>query len=133
MAEPKIKIVPNRKRKTRFRELTTEERQQLAAAADGLTPLQFAASMLRDIDADLDDRKWAAELLMPYMHRKLPTAVDITSRSVNASVDLNALGDMSDEQLTNFLTTLDSFTRPIEDVEKSSNVIELIPHGDKRE
>lgn len=131
MAEPKIKIVPNRKRKTRFRELTTEERQQLSAAADGLTPLQFAASMLRDIDADLDDRKWAAELLMPYMHRKLPTAVDITARSVNASVDLNALTEMSNDQLENFLSALDAFTRPIEDVEPARNIIELKPQGAK--
>ncbi len=107
------KIVPNRQRKNMIsRELTTEERQQLATAADGLTPLQFAASILRDESAAMGERKWAAELLMPYMHRKLPTAVDITSRSVSASVDLNALGSMDEQQLEQFLNALNVLTSP---------------------
>lgn len=62
--------------KTRYRRLTDDQRQALAALADGITPLQFCCSVLRDEKASFADKKWAAHELMPYMHRKMPVAVD---------------------------------------------------------
>jgi len=56
--------------------LTDAQRQALAVKAGGITPLEFAASVLRDKDAPMVEKRWAAELLMPYMHRKLPVAIE---------------------------------------------------------
>ena len=41
------------------------------AAEDGLTPLDYMLSVLRDEDALFEDRKWAAEKSAPYMHARL--------------------------------------------------------------
>lgn len=41
------------------------------ASADGLTPLSYMLSILRDEDADPKERMWAAEKAAPYVHAKL--------------------------------------------------------------
>ena len=41
------------------------------AAEDGLTPLDYMLSVLRDDDAPFEERKWAAEKAAPYMHPRL--------------------------------------------------------------
>lgn len=40
-------------------------------AASGLTPLAFMLRILRDEDADPEDRKWAAQAAAPYVHPRL--------------------------------------------------------------
>lgn len=55
--------------------LNDEQRKQIALAAGGITPMEFAASVLRDPDAPIKEKKWACEFLGPYMHQKLPTAI----------------------------------------------------------
>ena len=71
--DPKTKLggrkkgVPNKAAR-----LTDEMRKQLANASGGISPLEFACSILRDEDSVLKDKQWACELLMPYMHRRLP-------------------------------------------------------------
>lgn len=40
-------------------------------AASGLTPLDYMLSVLRDEEADPEDRKWAAQTAAPYVHPKL--------------------------------------------------------------
>lgn len=60
----------------KYKSLTDTQRKALASKAEGLTPLEFAASILRDENEPLTRRMWACDLLMPYMHRKLPTAVE---------------------------------------------------------
>lgn len=42
-----------------------------AAAAKGLTPVEFMLNMLRDDDATIEDRKWAAQHAAPYVHPRL--------------------------------------------------------------
>lgn len=41
------------------------------ATEQGLTPLDFMLSMLRDDTKDIKDRMWAAEKAAPYVHAKL--------------------------------------------------------------
>lgn len=57
--------------------LSNEERLQLSRRGDVLSPIDFANSILQDEAASIGDRKWASELLMPYMHQRLPTAVNL--------------------------------------------------------
>ena len=38
---------------------------------DGITPLAFMLALLRDEDASLADRKWAADKAAPYCHQRL--------------------------------------------------------------
>lgn len=42
-----------------------------AAAKEGLMPLEYMLSVLRDDHADVKDRMWAAEKAAPYVHAKL--------------------------------------------------------------
>ncbi|MFB7145011.1 hypothetical protein ACWGMK_06175 [Agrobacterium deltaense] len=48
------------------------------AASEGITPLDYMLTILRNEDADVKDRMWAAEKAAPYVHAKL------------ANVDVNA-------------------------------------------
>ncbi len=41
---------------------------------DNLMPLDFMLALLRDTEASLEDRKWAAYHAAPYCHARLPTA-----------------------------------------------------------
>ena len=41
------------------------------AAEEGLTPLDYMLTILRDETADDKDRMWAAEKAAPYVHAKL--------------------------------------------------------------
>lgn len=41
------------------------------AAAEGLTPLEYMMSVLRNDEADTKDRMWAAEKAAPYIHARL--------------------------------------------------------------
>ena len=47
------------------------QEQRDAVAASGLTPLDYMLTVLRDEDADKEDRMWAAEKAAPYVHAKL--------------------------------------------------------------
>lgn len=42
-----------------------------AAAKDGLTPLDYMLSILRDEAQEQEKRMWAAEKAAPYVHAKL--------------------------------------------------------------
>lgn len=78
--------------------LTNEQRRMLARAVDGLSPLEFAASVLRDEEASQGSRQWAAEILMPYLHHRLPT-IQINHNSNNANTGvLVAPADMPAEE-----------------------------------
>lgn len=70
-------IAINKLRTRKGNPLTNDQRRLLAKLADGLTPMEFAASVLRDEGAPDSARRWATEVLMPYMHQRLPMALDI--------------------------------------------------------
>lgn len=50
-----------------------------AAAADGITPLEYMLKVLRDEGQPDERRMWAAEKAAPFMHPRL-NAVDHSSR-----------------------------------------------------
>jgi len=51
---------------------TRKTREAADAAADeGLTPLEYMLQILRNEQADIKDRMWAAEKAAPYVHPKL--------------------------------------------------------------
>ncbi len=85
--------------KNKSNRLTDEQRKQLAAAAGGITPLEFACSVLRDETSTMKDKQWACELLMPYMHRKLPTAVDVSTNAVVTTVSAEGLAALPADEL----------------------------------
>lgn len=86
-----------------FKQLTDVDRRQLAVQAGGITPFEFACSILRDPDAHIADKKWACELLFPYMHRKLPTATEVQMTKQTINVDIKAIKQMSNEDLEKLL------------------------------
>lgn len=45
------------------------------AMADGITPIEFMLSIMRDESADQKRREWAAEKVAPYVHPR-PTPID---------------------------------------------------------
>lgn len=77
-----------------------KEKRVAEIAASGLTPLDYALSVLRDEEAAPDDRKWAAQTAMPFCHHRL-ASVEHTGkdggpiRTEDARVDalLNVLKD----------------------------------------
>lgn len=56
--------------------LTDEARKQLAEANDGITPLQFFLSLLRDPKTPIEYKIRAAKEAAPYMHRKMPISIE---------------------------------------------------------
>lgn len=68
-------------------------RRAAPAAANGETtsPLDFMLSVLRDSEASLADRKWAAEKAAPYLHPRLQTVElggEVTLRHEDALKEL---------------------------------------------
>ena len=62
-----------------------------APPAAPATPLEFMLSVLRDPEASLADRKWAAEKAAPYLHPRLQTVEhggEVTLRHEDALQDL---------------------------------------------
>ena len=88
--------------------LTDEERQDLANRTGGLTPMEFLASVLREgSGADFDDRIDAAKALAPYMHRKMPIAIEggDPSKPINI-MDVASLKGLKDAEIKTLLTLL---------------------------
>lgn len=54
---------------------TTRKTKEIAekAVQDGLTPLEYMLSVLRDPEAEKAERAWAAEKAAPYIHPRLST------------------------------------------------------------
>src|SRR5690606_24961764 len=78
----------------------TSAKRAAEIAASGLTPLDYALSVLRDETASPEDRKWAAQTAMPFCHHRL-ASVEHTGkdggpiRTEDARIDalLDALRD----------------------------------------
>lgn len=91
--------------------LDDDQRKALAQKAGGITPLEFACSVLRDPVAPMKEKQWACELLMPYMHRKLPVAVDMTTNTTVTTISAESLANMPMDQLDNLLNAIASITQ----------------------
>ena len=96
-------------KRTLLREKLVREREagrltpaQLAV----LTPLDFALSILRDPDSyNKVDRMWAAHEAFPYMHRKMPTAIEGGDKPL-AFLAATKLASMSPKELRVLEATL---------------------------
>jgi hypothetical protein len=53
--------------------------RQAEVAASGVTPLEYMLNVLRDPDAAVERRDWAAEKAAPYVHPKL-AAIEHTGK-----------------------------------------------------
>lgn len=62
--------------KNKWTLLSNEARQQLADRNDGITPLQFLLSLLRQEDTPIKHRFEAAKIAAPYFHRRMPIAIE---------------------------------------------------------
>jgi hypothetical protein len=70
----------------------------VAAAAEGVTPLEYMLDVLRDPKAETERRDWAAEKAAPFIHARL--------------ANINAKHDVSDA-LADLLKAVDGRTRGI--------------------
>lgn len=67
--------------------VTTKTRETAdKAASEGLTPLEYMLTILRDDNAEAKDRMWAAEKAAPYVHAKLASMelkgnLDVTTQT----------------------------------------------------
>lgn len=54
---------------------TSKKTKEIAdkAVKDGITPLEYMLSVLRDPNAEKAERAWAAEKAAPYIHPRLST------------------------------------------------------------
>ena len=91
--------------------LNDDQRKALAMKVGGILPLEFAASVLRDPYAPMKEKMWACELLMPYMHRKLPMAVDLTANMIITSIDTEAVSNMDDTDLDKLIEAVSRITQ----------------------
>jgi hypothetical protein len=87
--------------------LTAEDRARIADVA-GCTPLQFLLSVMLDKDgAPLSTRLEAAKVAAPYMHRRMPIAVELPNQPTQVDMaKLLALPRAEREQLLSTLTKL---------------------------
>lgn len=92
-----------------------KDRRTLAREAgidtSGLTPLEFMLQVLRNPKSyNKEDRKWAADKAAPYIHRKMPIALEGGDpRKPITIVNADKLKDLSTtelESLVNMLTAL---------------------------
>lgn len=81
-----------------YNRLTNEERRLLAEDANGLTPLQFLLSVMRDEAYDIPERIDAAKAAAPYIHRRMPIAIEGPTMPLGV-MDIAALGRLSDPEI----------------------------------
>lgn len=89
----------------KWRTMTDAARQQLADKEGGLTPLQFLLSVLRQDKAPLDVKFKAASIAAPYMHRKMPIAIEGTGTPLTF-LDATALAKLNKSELNVMMNLL---------------------------
>jgi hypothetical protein len=85
------------------RRTTSEAERQELAQRMGITPLEFLLSILRDPKAKFHEKLDAAKAAAPYMHRKMPIAVE--GGEPERPILLHDLSVLSDSEFL-MLTTL---------------------------
>jgi len=88
--------------------LNNAQRRMLAEELGGITPMQILMSIARDEAAPLGMRVDACKVLMPYVHKKMPVAMETVgaARSV-LNFDLDQLGNVTDEEIEHALGVLE--------------------------
>lgn len=98
-------------KRPRVKRLTDEQRKLLANQEGGITPLEFYMSVLRDPDMTFKEKHIAASELMPYLHRKMPTAVDLTANTVVTNISPTLLAKMPEEELAKLMLIIKNITQ----------------------
>lgn len=83
--------------------LTAEDRARIADAA-GCTPLQWLLSVMLDPAHPFDNRVDCAKTAAPYMHRKMPIAVELPNQA--SQVDVSKLLALPRDEREKLLATL---------------------------
>ena len=84
-----------------------------------LMPLDFALDILRHpTEYSLTDRQWAAHEAMPYLHRKMPIAIEGGDRPIGV-IDAGKLTSMKTEELERLATIMATLGVAINDAQKT--------------
>ena len=83
-----------------FNQLTNEQRQEIAKAAGGITPLELFISVCRQEDIPLNVRLAAAKEAAPYMHKKMPISIEggDPNKPINI-LDVSQLRNLSTKEI----------------------------------
>lgn len=129
---------PKGRPKGRHREplLSAQMRRRIVQEA-GLTPAQYLMSVMVDVNEKPFMRSQAAIALLPYMHRRLPTMVEVTSQGA-MGLDPAAVMALPEADRRQLLTLLDKMgigTGPGPATERAlllpiDNVIDNLSDGD---
>ena len=97
------------------------------AMAGGISPVEYMLGIMRDDNADLKERAWAAEKVAPYVHsRPAPlerkVAIDLPDTSTVSGIDkaLDAViaaigrGEMSPHEGQSFISVIEARRKAIE-------------------
>jgi len=95
--------------KARYSNLTAAERKELAEKF-GMTPLEFLLSVMADVTEEIHNRLDAAKTATPYMHRKMPIAIEGGDTPIML-YDTAALAKLTDKELTTFSSLMAKLTR----------------------
>lgn len=88
--------------------LTNEQRQMLSDQLGGITPMQLLMSIARDEEEDVGARVEAAKILMPYVHKKMPVAMENINPVIGViNISKRDLEGISDEEINAALAVLD--------------------------
>lgn len=85
--------------------LTAEDRAKMATEA-GCTPLQWLLSVMLDTAHPFGDRLDAAKVAAPYMHKKMPIAVEVKDPGMRGGFDPAKLAELPRTERLMLLTTL---------------------------
>jgi len=86
--------------------LTNEQRKKLAEATDGITPLYLLISIARDEDESMDTRIEAAKVAAPYLHKKMPIAIEGGDPNRPLNLDIRGLQNLGTSELAQLKTLL---------------------------
>lgn len=86
--------------------LTNEQRKKLAEMTDGITPLYLLISIARDEDEAMDTRIEAAKVAAPYLHKKMPIAIEGGDPNRPLNLDIRGLQNLGTSELSQLKTLL---------------------------
>lgn len=99
--------------------LSNMQRRMLAEELGGITPMQILMSIARDEAAGMNERIEACKVLMPYVHKKMPVAVESIGAATNVlSIDMDDIKNISDAEIEHTIGVLEKLgVRPVIDGE----------------
>jgi hypothetical protein len=88
--------------------LSNLQRRMLAEELGGITPMQILMSIARDECAGMNTRIEACKVLMPYVHKKMPVAVETIGAATNVlSINMDDIKNISDDEIEHTLEVLE--------------------------